>query len=219
MRSETELTNMNIQSTTSVKYQAGTVLVVTLIMVVVMTIVGVAVMGSTLLSEKIVSNAQEKQRAFEAADSATRYAISMVNSVGINIVMDLTLNASNSALYDLRKSGSGVDTSTGNKLMADWGLIRSAWPWNDASKRAVLPSNLGVDPSLTYIQDTNNPMNLSTTPQFVIGMRARVPRKGTEGQECVPFDIIGAAHGSNLDSESIIELKTILVSVCGSSSL
>lgn len=210
---------MNIQPSTHFKHQSGTVLIVTLILVIVMTIIGVSVMGSTRLNERIVGNAQEKQRAFEAADSATRYAISMINGVGKNIVMDLTLNASSPALYDLRSSGSGIDTSTGNKLIADWGSIRSAWPWNDANKRAQLPSNLGVDASLTYIQDTNNPMNLSTTPQFVVGMRARVPRKGTEGQECVPFDIIGAAHGSNLDSESIIEMKTVLVSVCGPSSL
>lgn len=54
--------------------QSGAVLIVALIILIVLTIIGVGVMESSVISERMAGNALNNQRVFQAAESALRQA-------------------------------------------------------------------------------------------------------------------------------------------------
>ena len=59
---------------TSLKTQAGVVLVVSLIILLLLTIIGLSAMQTTALEEKMAGNLRDKSLAFQAAESALRAA-------------------------------------------------------------------------------------------------------------------------------------------------
>ena len=182
--------------------QTGMALLVGLIMLSVITLIGITAMQNTILEEKMASNLQDRQIALQAAESAARYAWSLLD-VGFDAA-DFTNNAANNAYYDLRSVN--VVTTTGNKLMADWNAIvsSSVWPWADTAKRGVMPDKVASD----------DPMKLATAPQYVIGMQAPILRKGTENRWCIPFSIIGAGQGRAATTRAFIALQVIPKSGC-----
>ncbi len=182
--------------------QRGMALLVGLIMLSVITLIGVTAMQSTILEEKMASNLQDRQIALQAAESAARYAWSVLDA-GFDAV-DFTNNTANNGYYDLRSAN--VVTTTGNKLMADWSAIASAsaWPWADTAKRGAMADKVASD----------DPMKLATAPQFIVGMHAPILRKGTENHWCIPFSIIGAGQGRAATTRAFIALQVIPKSGC-----
>lgn len=65
---------------TSPRSQTGSVLVLSLLILVVLTILGVSSMSSTSLEEKMSGNFRDRQIAFHAAETALAYAENYVNS-------------------------------------------------------------------------------------------------------------------------------------------
>lgn len=199
---------MKIVANSSLPYklksgQTGVVLMVALIILLLLSLIGVSGVQSTLLEEKMAGNLQEQFKAIQAAESAARYAWAQLDGTSVDIA-DFTNNAANTGFYDLRSSG--VVTTTGNKLLADWNAVASAgsWPWADATKRAAMPNKIAA----------SDPMKLAAAPQFIIGMHEPILRKGTENRWCIPFSIIGARQGSSANSRALIALKVIPKSGC-----
>lgn len=65
----------------SISHQQGAVLIVSLVVMLVITLLGVAGMNSSLMQEKMAANAQNTNRAFQAAESATM-AITQIIEAG-----------------------------------------------------------------------------------------------------------------------------------------
>jgi Tfp pilus assembly protein PilX len=185
--------------------QTGAVLIVGLVVLSVLTMVALTAAQSVTFQEKMVFNTQERNKALQAAESASRYAWSILGTANYT-ESDFITNATKNGLYDLR----GFDPISGSKLNANWSAIYSVnnWPWSDTTKRAVMPNTVATS-SLSFITDNTNPMQLAAAPQFAVGMHAPVLRKGSENKYCVPYTIVGAGQGSTDSSQVIIELKVI----------
>lgn len=186
--------------------QRGTALVIGMIMLAVVTMLSVAAMKSAGTQEKMAFNLQDRQKALQAAESATRYAWSLLSAETFDVA-DFIDNASHTdyaPLYDLRATG----TVSGNKSMSDWAnkLTAASWPWSDATERGEIPSNQSIA--------AGNPMALASRPQFAIGMHAPVLRRGSEGRKCIPFSIVGAGRGSSPASQSLVKIAVIPKSGC-----
>ncbi|MCH9696762.1 MAG: hypothetical protein K0U68_01535 [Gammaproteobacteria bacterium] len=186
--------------------QAGATLAIGLIILTVMTMVALMSTQTVTFQEKMVLNSMERNKALQAAESASRYAWSILKTNSGTSIEDYIVNVSKNGLYDLRPTG----TVSGNKLFADWNAIYNTnnWPWNTASKRALMPNNISTT-SLSFVTDNTNPMQLSTTPQYAIGMHSPIDRKGSENKKCIPFTIVGAGKGSTDTSQVIVELQVI----------
>lgn len=186
--------------------QTGATLAIGLIILTVMTMVALMSTQSVTFQEKMAFNTQERNKALQAAESASHYAWSVLQSTTATTIEDYIVNVSKSGLYDLRPSG----TVSGSKLFADWNAIYDTnnWPWNNTSKRALMPNNISTT-SLSFVTDNANPMQLSTTPQYAIGMHSPVDRKGSENKKCIPFTIVGAGKGSTDTSQVIVEMQVI----------
>jgi Tfp pilus assembly protein PilX len=171
----------------------------------VLTMVALTAARTTTFQEKMAFNTQERNKALQAAESASRYAWSILGTANYK-ESDFITNTSKNGLYDLR----GFDSISGSKLTANWNAIYSVnnWPWSDTAKRAEMPNTVATS-GLSFIPVNSNPMQLAAAPQFVAGMHAPVLRKGSENKYCVPYTIAGAGQGSTDSSQVIIELKVI----------
>ena len=100
----------NVPSFTGNRYERGTALIMSLVILMILTILGITAMSTASLEEKMSGNTQESTRAFEAAESGLNDAM---NTAG-----GLDLNTSSSApktlspfSYDSGKSGSAIVTT------------------------------------------------------------------------------------------------------------
>ena len=100
----------NVPSFTGNRYERGTALIMSLVILMILTILGITAMSTASLEEKMSGNTQESTRAFEAAESGLNDAM---NTAG-----GLDLNTSNTApktlspfSYDSGKSGSAIVTT------------------------------------------------------------------------------------------------------------
>ncbi|MEE9413485.1 MAG: PilX N-terminal domain-containing pilus assembly protein [Methylococcales bacterium] len=185
--------------------QTGAVLIIGLVILSMLTMVALTAAQTTTFQEKMAFNTQERNKALQAAESASRYAWSILGTANYTQT-DFLTNASKSGLYDLR----GFDPISGSKLTANWNAIYSVnnWPWSDTTKRAEMPNTVATN-SLSFILVNANPMQLTAKPQFVAGIHAPVLRKGSENKYCGPYTIAGAGQGSTESSQVIVELQVI----------
>jgi Tfp pilus assembly protein PilX len=191
--------------------QTGAVLIVGLVMLTMLTMVALTTIQTVTHQEKMVFNTQDRNKALQAGESASRYAWSILGTTSATSIESFITNVSKSGLYDLRAS----DTVTGSKLAADWNAIYrvNSWPWNDTNKRALMPNTIATS-SLSFIADNANPMKLVAAPQYAIGMHAPIDRKGSENKKCIPFTVVGAGKGSTDTSQVVVELKVIPKFAC-----
>ena len=182
--------------------QRGAVLLISLIILLILTLIGVSSTKSTTMEEKIVSNLQESQKAFYAAESAAQYAWSEANGYDLDEFID---NQAYPGYYDLRIVDSSSKIS-GGKYISNWDAITNVvdWPWSDANKQQSMPNS---------VSSTNN-MELAIKPQYIVGMRDPVLRAGSEYIKCMPFAIVGAGSGSNENSKALIQLEVIPPTLC-----
>ncbi len=93
--------------------QRGTVLILSLLILLVMTVLGVAAMGTTTLQERMANNNRQQQVAFQAAEAALRAAESYLGN-NVNSVTALNVNFNSAApmsgLYAQRAPMTGMAT-------------------------------------------------------------------------------------------------------------
>lgn len=173
------------------------------IVLVMMVIIGIGSMTASkmnILETKMVFNMQEKQRSLVAADSAATYGWEQIK-IGVDIkkVID---NAAQPGYYVL---GNKIPNTT--KSDVDWNALGNvaSWPWENATKRFEIPVQLG---------GVGNPMKLSSTPQFIVGMHNPIFRKGSTNHYCIPMSVIGASKGATAQTRTLIEVKAIPSGLC-----
>jgi len=118
--------------TNAKKQQSGIVLVIGLIMLLLMTLIGVTAMQVTSLEEKMAGNFRNHNVAFQAAESALRYAESHLNSEGETAFNPLSLNGpffGDDCVIALGICGGGDDL----ELITDFSTVSS----NDMSTAIV----------------------------------------------------------------------------------
>lgn len=184
------------------KQQGMALLSIVILMLVVVGLLSMTASQSTILETKMVFNLQDKQRSLIAADSSALFGVNeALTNLNVKIA-EIIKNNAHPGYYVL-----GDKIISNEKIASDWKEIRNVitWPWEDDTKRFVLPSQLG---------GTANPMKLQANPQYVIGMHNPVVRKGTAGFNCVPVSIIGASKGGTANTRTLIEMKAIPKSGC-----
>lgn len=91
------------------RYQNGTVLIMSMIILMILTLLGITAMGTASLEEKMSGNTQEHTKAFEAAESGLNAAL---NTAG---ALDLNSGTAGKTLpqfdFNSGKSGSAIVTS------------------------------------------------------------------------------------------------------------
>jgi len=97
----------NDSSFTGRRYERGTALVMSLVILMILTILGITAMSTASLEEKMSGNTQESTRAFEAAESGLNSATSTSGGLDLNTSY-LSPKTLPKVDYDNGKSGSAV---------------------------------------------------------------------------------------------------------------
>ena len=178
-----------LQHIRSVK-QKGSVLILSLIILVILTILGVSSMNSSSLQEKMSGNFRDREVAFQAAEMALAYAENYVNS---------TVNSANlgnaNGLYEQGNGPTSRNAFTGNGgTISDW------WTGTDSIN---LPTNIS---------------EVRTAPRFTIEAREEVGSndgtdinitsygESTGGGLITSFRV--TARGTGLSDNTIVILQT-----------
>lgn len=179
--------------TTPQASQGGMVLIIGLVILTLLTMITLNITKTVILQESMAFNTQERNKALQAAESATCYAWSILGTTSGTSIEDFINNAAHNGIYDLRQN----NTEDGSKVIADWNAIYNInnWPWENTTLRTEMPSKVETT-NLDFISVNENPMQLSATPQYVMGMHEPIFRKGSENKKCIPFTIMGAGKGS-----------------------
>ena len=102
----------NRQSIRMPTSQSGAVLFTALVLMVLMTMLAVTMMGNTALDEKMAQNSQDKNRAFQAAETGIEMAIANAGS----------MNTSNKIAADGTNSFSTPDAATLGTAVTGYGV-------------------------------------------------------------------------------------------------
>lgn len=113
--------------------QHGAVLLVSLMILLIMTVLGIAAMSGTTMEEKMAANSQQRQQAFQAAETALRDAEVWLTT-SVTTLDDLIQFDGSSGLYALRP------TTPGATLVAPTFDIydNSAWQANGLASHTLL---------------------------------------------------------------------------------
>lgn len=87
--------------------QRGAVLLVSLMILLIMTVIGIAAMSTTTMEEKMAANSQQRQQAFQAAETALRDAETWLTA-NITRVTDLSQFDGDGGLYASRPIAIGA---------------------------------------------------------------------------------------------------------------
>jgi type IV pilus assembly protein PilX len=136
--------------------QAGAALLMSLIILLVMTVLGISAMSNTILETKMAHNTQQRQIAYQAAETALREAEQWI-ATNITTTSDITTHftgedaSSETAYYNSQKT----------KKPQDWAHDTSQW---------TSTNSIAVDKLDTDVED----------PKFIIEYMGRVGRPPPE---------------------------------------
>lgn len=187
------------------KQQGAVVISMVLVLLVVLTVVGLTSAKKASVETKMTTNTVNRQKALIAAGSAVKYAWSDLNATGFELT-EYVSNCSENGAYDLRDNADTSCQGTGlAKTKSVWNamMVSSADGWSDHTKRKNVTN--------TTLQAT---MGLTVAPQYMMGIRDAIERKGTEGSYCVPVSIMGAGTGGTKYAKSLVEVNAIPRSGC-----
>ncbi|HHL19374.1 MAG TPA: hypothetical protein ENJ33_06530 [Thiothrix sp.] len=180
--------------------QGAVVIAVVLVLLVVLTMIGLTSAKKGTIETKMTTNALDRQKAFIAAGSAVKFAWANLNTTGFEVTAFVS-NCNESGIYDLRDNADSSCQGNGlAKTKSVWNTMKASGTsaWNDAEKRKNITN--------TAIQTT---MGLTVAPQYVMGIRSAIERKGTEGSYCVPVSIMGAGTGGTEHAKALVEVNAI----------
>lgn len=126
---------------TFIQKQSGSVLIISLIILVAMTLIGITAMRTSVMEEKMTGNMRDKELAFQAAEATLREAEQYIQD---NVISTVAFDTDGSdGLYDYR-------TASGDRNDRIWEDLN--WDAND---------------SLEYT-DFDSSYNIKTAPRYVI---------------------------------------------------
>ncbi|MGD8569827.1 MAG: PilX N-terminal domain-containing pilus assembly protein [Gammaproteobacteria bacterium] len=140
---------------TNIRQQHGSVLIISLIVMLILTVLGVSGMKSSMLEEKMAGNVRDKQLAFQAAEATLREAEKYIDD---NIVSTTAFDADGSdGLYD-------------KSTVKIWENIN--WDSSDSLEYSDFDSNYEITTPPRYViqhlasqQNTLNQLNLNNYGQ------------------------------------------------------
>ena len=100
--------------------QTGAVLFTALVMMVLMTLLAVTMMGNTAMDEKMAQNSQDKNRAFQGAETGIELAIADPGSINTSCATNATGNnckTNNAATLGTAVTGYGVNVTYQSKFL------------------------------------------------------------------------------------------------------
>lgn len=100
----------NVPSFTGNRYERGTALIMSLVILMILTILGITAMSTASLEEKMSGNTQESTRAFEAAESGLNDAMNTAGGLDLNTSYSLPKTLPTFP-YDNGKSGNATVTT------------------------------------------------------------------------------------------------------------
>lgn len=187
---------MNIVKPLNLKKQDGSVLVISLLILVVLTMIGVSSMSSSSLQEKMSGNFRDREIAFQAAEMAVAFAETYVKD-NIN-----TANLANSdGLYTLGNGPSSKNAFTGNgSSIANW------WTGTDSIELSTSIGEVRTQPRYTIEvrnevgTDEGTDINIGSYGESTGGgliTSFRITARGT-GKSDNTFVIIQTNYGKRL---------------------
>ena len=172
---------MNIIVTSNPKQQTGTVLAVSLIILLVLTIIGVSSLSTSSLEEKITGNFRDREIAFQAAEAALAYA----ESFAANNINSTSVFTDSNGYYS-----SGNGPTSANALDGANGPAASDYWWTGSNSQ-VLPT-------------ANEVVEVKTQPRFAIEYRGDV---GEEQGTDINLGGYGESSGSGVISSFRITVR------------
>ncbi len=172
--------------------QHGVALVMAMVFLLILTLIGVTAMSTSSLEEKMAGNLQDKNSAFQAAESALRVGEALIRSWAVGAEPDFTLNTA--GYYEPAAAGS----------TPVWGTV----DWKTGCGAAVicLPAN-----SISGVK---------TQPRYIIEKLGDVTASGTGGSLVAGFAAPAAgsnagaryrvtAHGTGGTNAAVAELQSV----------
>lgn len=133
---------------TSANTQRGAVLMISLMILLIMTVIGIAAMSSTTMEEKMAANSQQRQQAFQAAETALRSAEDWLTA-NITRVSDLSDFDGSGGLYSQRPTTVGATLAPPTFNIFD----ETAWAANGVATGALLNGQAAPRYIIEYIGD------------------------------------------------------------------
>lgn len=185
------------------KEKGAAVIAVVLILLMVLTIVGLTSAKKASIETKMTTNTVDRQKALIAAGMAAKHAWLQLNTTGFD-VQTYVANCHENGVYDLRDNAVSLCQAGLAKTKSVWTSMQSEpSSWDDAQKRQQVTG--------TNIETT---MNLNIVPQYALGIRDAIERKGTEGSYCIPMSIMGEGTGATENAKALVEVNVIPRSAC-----
>ena len=156
-----------MMSFNSMKSNSGSVLVISLLILLTLTILGVTALNTTVMEERMSSNTRQRNMAHQAAETAMKAAEQWLGNAAGNVMLASHINMfdSSSELYNNTVSGRAVD----------WDLNDTS-AWTSANSQAVTtlssyPSDASVVPGapryvIEYIGRVGDPPLNFTDPDL-----------------------------------------------------
>jgi type IV pilus assembly protein PilX len=101
--------------------QRGTTLIITLVMLVLITLVGVSSIRSTTMDEKMAGNSRDRDKAFQAAESAVQTCLALLNA-GTYPIAPLPAQATGTPYWDVATNWDVGAASSYEVNVTDTGL-------------------------------------------------------------------------------------------------
>jgi Tfp pilus assembly protein PilX len=201
------------------KQQGAAQLAFVLVMLMILSIVGIAASKSSIIETHMANNIVETKKALIAANSAANYAWNQSRTTFD--AEAFVENCEQAGVFDLRASAAtsctvGKQGTATAKTRAVWKTLKTPtdWLWNGHSQHQTMPDSLAVDVAFLNTSEQNNPMKLSSAPQYATGMYDPVLIKGSENYYCMPISIIGAGKGGIKSAQALVEIKAVPKSGC-----
>jgi len=121
--------------------EQGFILVTGLLFLVVMTLIGLALFRSTGLLDRMTANSRDKQRSFEAAESAIEYGVWWLQQPGGGTSGSCAGNTSTTTVATLKVCTEALSTS-----LTTIANIEASGSWAEKSF-AYTPPNMSVNPT------------------------------------------------------------------------
>lgn len=207
------------------KQQGAAQLMFVMVMLGILSIMGITISKLSLVETQMANNVVETKKAAIVANSAAHYAWNE-NRTNFDAAAFVE-NCQQAGAFDLRASAvsscSAIQRSSAStaKTRTVWNAIKSPadWLWDSTSQHQTMPDTLAVDATFLTAAEKNNPMRLSSAPQYAAGIHDPVLLKGAENFHCMPISIIGAGRGSIQSAHALVEIKAIPKSSCFSKTI
>ncbi|MBI5041484.1 MAG: hypothetical protein HZB57_09920 [Gammaproteobacteria bacterium] len=158
---------MNRSYALSLQQQRGAVLLVSLMILLIMTVLGIAGMSSTTMEEKMAANNQQRQQAYQAAETALRDAEAWLTN-NVTAIGDLANFSGANGLYSLQETASGAAVNPPTFNLYD----NSAWQSNGVASLSLLDNQDTPRYIIEYMGPTEDPAGLNPNDPVPVVMYA-----------------------------------------------